>query len=164
MRAFSATILLLILITGCAKQETKDPVPHIEFIDFANPGLSSRGGDTATFILSYEDGDGDVFVDAGVNRVNLIFTPYYYDAASNSFRAGYNNDPDFKDTIRHAYTVRQPDNGYYKGKSIRGEIFVPLTSFRENNSQKILKFTGFMVDMQDHKSNTFTSPSYTLDF
>ncbi len=161
------TVLVIIgffLLFSCAKPKTKDPIPHIEFIDFANPSTSPRGGDTATLILSYEDGDGDIFADEGTGKANLIFTPYHYDAATKKFRAAYNDDPDFQDTIRHAYSVKQPDGGYYKNKSIRGEIFVPLTSFRENNSQKILKFSGFMVDMKGNKSNTFSSPSYTLDF
>lgn len=164
MRASFAIIAAVILITACAKPKTKDPVPKIGFVDFADPGISSTGGDTATLILTYEDGDGDIFADEGSDRANLVFTPYYYDEVKKVFRAGFNADPNFNDSIRHVYTVKQPDKGYYKGKSIKGEIYVPLTSFRQNNTQRKLKFTGFMVDMKGHQSNIFSSPSYTLNF
>src|SRR5690606_14308727 len=119
---------------------------------------------TATLVLSYEDGDGDIFAGEGSDRANLVFTPYYWDDVKKEFRAGFNNDPEFNDTIRHVYTVKQPDPAYYKGRAISGKIYVPMTSFRENNTQRKLKFTGFMVDMAGNKSNTFSSPSYTLNF
>ena len=164
MRAVIAIIAGFSLLLACAKQKTKDPIPKIGFVDFANPGTTATGGDTATLILTYEDGDGDIFVDANSDRANLVFTPYHYDPTTKKFIAGHNPDPNYNDTIRHVYTVKQPDNGYYKGKSIRGEVYVPMTSFRENNKQRILKFSGFMVDMTGHKSNVFSSPSYTLDF
>ncbi len=162
MRVLPAIIVLSIAY-ACAKPKTKDPVPHIEFLDFIDPRKSVfTGSDTATMHLSYEDGDGDLFVNNYSDGPNMVFTTYYYNEKTKSFEAEFS--PAINDTIRNSTTIKQPDNGYYKGKSIRGEIFVPLTSFRSDNTKKVLKFAGFIQDMAGNKSNTFSSPSYTLNF
>lgn len=165
MRFLTLLSLVLTLATACTKKPTKDPIPAIEWVDFRDAGRSQfTGSDTATIVLRYEDGDGDIFVNNFSDNANLIITPYHWDAALGRFVATFNPDPTFNDTIRQPHTIKHPDSEYYKNKAIRGEIFVPLTSFRENPNQRILKFTGFMVDMKGHKSNIFSSPSYTLNF
>ena len=160
MRAFLAIIVCVVLV-ACAKQKTKDPIPKIEFIDFRDISKSKfTGADTATMVLSYEDGDGDIFVDNFNQGPNLVFTTYIWDAEKKQFSAHF--DPMINDTVRYTTTVKQPDNGYYKGKSIRGEIHIPLSSFRDSKKQNVVKFSGFMTDMAGHKSNTFSSPTYTI--
>jgi hypothetical protein len=156
-------IFLAALFTGsCVKQQTKDPVPHVEFVDFANAGKSTfTNGDTATIILSYEDGDGDLFVENFSDGANLQITSYYFDELSGTFRAFY--DLSIQDTVRYSNTIKQPDS-YYRNKYISGEIFIPMEQFRENDDIKVIRFTGFMIDRKKNKSNVFSSPVYTLNF
>jgi hypothetical protein len=162
MRLILTLFTALSFIT-CVKQPSKNPIPQVEFDDFAGAGKSrTTNSDTATMILSYEDGDGDLFVDNFSEGPNLIFTTYEYDKPTGSFVAPFNLE--IQDTVRYTNTIKQPDNGYYKGKAIRGQIFVPLTEFRQNDDVKILKFSGFLLDKKGNKSNMFTSPVFTLNF
>jgi hypothetical protein len=163
MNNLFAIFFPVLLITGCVKPPSKDPVPHIEFLDLADPKKSTfTNSDTATIVLSYEDGDGDLFVDNFSDGSNLVLTTYGYNESTGKFLPAY--DLSIKDTVRYTNTIKQPDNGYYKGRAIRGEIFVPLNEFRESEDVKILKFTVFMVDKKNNKSNIATSPVYTLNF
>ncbi len=156
MRGILTVIVLSIVFFSCKKQEEFDVVPNIRFVDFLNPHKSAfTGSDTATMVLSFEDGDGDLFVDNYSEGPNLVFTTQYYNKNSQSYDS---------EEFSNATTVKQPGDGSYKGRSIRGEIRVPMTSFRSDNSRKILRFEGFMVDLAGNKSNVFTSPTYTLTF
>ena len=157
-------ILFSMFIFGsCVKQPSKDPVPHIEFLDFINPKKSEfSNSDTATILLSYEDGDGDLFVDNFSDLPNLVLTTYAYNNKTQKFEPTF--DLLSNDTVRYTNTIKQPDNGYYKGKAIRGEIYIPLSQFRENDDVKVVKFTVFMQDKKKNKSNVAASPAYTLNF
>jgi hypothetical protein len=151
-------------LASCAKRVSKDPVPRVEFLDFTSVGISKfTNGDTAVMILGYEDGDGDLFVDSNSEDHNLVFTTYRFDEVSNRFVAELTTYPPF-DTARYVTKIKQPDNGYYKGKSIRGEIHIPLSEYRQNKNTKVFKFVGFMVDQAKHKSEVFSSPVYTVTF
>ena len=161
MRILFIIFLAAFIGFSCVKPKTKNPIPVIEFADFSDPHKTPRG-DTATMVLNYEDGDGDLFVDKTSEGPNLIFTPYYYDLASKTYKASFNVI--INDTTRITMSIKQPDNGYYKGKSIKGQIYVPLLEFRPNDATKIIRFSGFMVDLAGHKSNAVVSPSYTLNF
>lgn len=171
MRAFAIIFLIACVAFSCVKPNTKDPVPALEFKGIKSPAgsfwpsyvpkslvrlpaSSMPERDTASLVISYQDGDGDLFRNSSSDGPNFIFITYYWSADSNKFVQ------DFLIT----QTVVQPSNGYYKGKSVQGDIEVPLREFRSSNAHKILKFEGFMIDMQDHKSNTVTSPTYTLEF
>lgn len=160
--------ILIIFLAGlfgfsCVKPQTKDPVPFITFKDFTNARKSEfTGQDTAVFVLGYEDGDGNLFVDNSSQGPNLIITPYFYNKTTGKFVGEI--DLITKDTFRIPNSIVQPDNGYYKGKSIKGEIFIPMREFRLNDSTKILKFSCFMQDTKNNKSNVVASPAYTLNF
>jgi hypothetical protein len=161
MRQLPVILLVSLIAFSCVKQNTKNPKPVIEFIDFANAGKSKfSNGDTAVMVIGYQDGDGDLFVNSNDDDINIVFTPY---APNNDgkFTAIFN--PAINDTFRITNKIKQPDNGYYKGKSIKGQIYMPLKEYRTAD-KKILKFVGFMIDMKKNKSNVVTSPTYTLNF
>jgi hypothetical protein len=162
MRLVLTILAVSSLLAACVKRQSKDPVPKVEFIDIIGPSRTANG-DTATLILGYEDGDGDLFVDnVEQGDATVIVTFYYFDEQTQTFR-GYIS-PESNDTVRSGYAIKQPDNGYYKGKAIKGEIFVPLSQFRQDDSYKVIKFRGFLMDSQGHQSNYFSSPGYTLSF
>lgn len=161
-------IIFSIAIIGfaCVKPKTKNPVPVIEFVSVNNLGKATGGGmgprDTAVIVLKYEDGDGNLFVDNTTEGPNVIFTTYVYNSVTGKFDGQL--DPITQDTLRITTTIKQPDGGYYKGKSIKGEIFIPMKQYRLNDNIKIIKFAGFVIDTKDNKSNVVSSPVYTLNF
>jgi hypothetical protein len=158
--------LTLIFLTGflafsCVKRNGNSPIPEITFQEFR--ALKGAGGDSAVFLLGYKDGDGDLFLDKNEQGPNLIITPYYFNSSKNEYLAEFNPDPLFNDTMRIYAYIKQPSNGYYKDKSIKGEILFPTTGFR-SGSQKIFKYRLYMKDLKGNKTQVLTTPSYTISF
>lgn len=144
---------------SCVKPKTKNPVPALEYVDFktdfAPNGKSIyTGQDTALLVFGYEDGDGNLFRDSRADLPNVVITPFYFYPDSNKFVKGG----------IFSYTLLQPDNGYYKGKSIKGQISVPLSQYRPDDLIKKLKFEIYMVDMSNNKSNVVNTPTISLNF
>lgn len=146
---------------SCVKQKTSNPIPLIEFEDVYHLQKSEyTGSDTGLLTIKYEDGDGDLFLDGASDGPNIIFTPYYFDTITNKFTVTFFGP----DTIKILGFVLQPDDGYYKGKSIKGAVYIPMRQYRPNDSAKQIYFTGFAIDKKGNKSNIVTSPIYTLNF
>lgn len=159
---------LIIFLSGliaysCVKPKSNDPKPIVTFKDFVNPRKTSTGGEAAEIVLSYEDGDGDLFVDNATQGPNVVFTTYIYNDLTGEFAAHFDNK--IQDTVRYSNSVRHPPNTDYKGKSIKGEITVPLDpDFRPIRTAKIITFRGFMIDQKKNRTPIFASPIYTIDF
>ena len=85
---------------------------------------------------------------------NIVVIPSYFYPDSNKFLKG----------LTFSYVLVQPENGYYKNKSITGDIELPLSQFRPSDAIKIIQFDFFMVDMKDNKSNVVTTPTIALNF
>lgn len=164
MRYLVIIFLCVCIAFSCVKPKTKDPVPVIEFKRVesmvrlpATASLPER--DTASLVIGYADGDGDLFRNVSTDGPNFIWATYYFNSDLNKFVK------DAADTtISNADVILQPADGYYKGKSIEGDIYRPLKEFRSTSNHKILKFVVFMTDMKNHKSNVVSSPVYTLTF
>lgn len=142
------------------KPPSKDPVPLIEYKDFK--AWKVAGSDTAYMVIGYEDGDGDIFRDNNVNGPNLVGTFYYLNSATNQFTSV--KDIITNDTMRITQTILQPVDGNYKGKAVKGEMFIPWNPFRTGDSVKVFKYTLYIVDEAGNKSNVITTPSFTIDF
>ncbi len=140
-----------IIASACVKKTSKDPIPEIEYKDFKM--LNHIGSDSAVFTIGYKDWDGDLFRNSNSDGPNLVLSTYTYKSDSGKF------------IFDHAfsYAITQPADGYYKGKSIQGDIYVPVSEFRSKPTDKIVKFEIFMVDMKDNKSNVVTTPQFTLN-
>jgi hypothetical protein len=160
MRYLVIIFLAGLIVYSCAKPKTKDPKPAIEFKNFNYFQIAGR--DTAILTIGYEDGDGDIFMDNNSTTQNLFITPYSFKESTNKFESVI--DPITKDTFRISYIAKQPDNGYYKGKSIKGDIIIPLREFRVSDDDKILKYAIFVVDQSGKKSNVVGSPVFTVNF
>lgn len=133
---------------SCVKKSPSDPIPEIEYKDFKL--LGSAKTDSAVFVIGYKDWDGDLFRNDNTDGPNTVISTYAFRQDSNKFVF----DQAF------AYVITQPADGYYKGKSIQGDIFIPVSEFRSDKSLKKLKFEIFMVDMKGNKSNLVTSPEF----
>jgi hypothetical protein len=157
-------IVTAALLGACVKPKSKDPVPTAEFLELRDLG-QTKYGDTATIVLFYTDGDGDLFSESSTQaHSSSIVTPYFYNETTNKFEAYFDSDPKVNDTIRIGHAIFQPDNGYYKGKSIKGELYIPLTQIRRDESVTQIKFRGWLVDMKKHTSNVYSSPAYSINF
>lgn len=158
MYRFLTIIVLLVLVAACVKKNNTSPVPVLEFIDVADlrkaTSASEPPRDTAVLVVGFSDGDGDLFVDNSGNDANMVVISKYYNADSSKFLIG---NVDSK-------KLKQPEDGYYKGKAVQGKILVPLKEYRSSDKIKIIKFEMFMTDMKKNKSNTVSSPAYTLNF
>ncbi len=152
MRQLLLTICLGLVAFACVKQPSDNPVPSLEFKTVSPLGkVGTTGRDTAVVVFRYNDGDGDLFNNTSKDAPNLVCSIYTFNADSNKFEV--NNVP---------YSIIQPANGYYRGKSIYGDLYLPMRQFRPSNKTKIVRFEIFMMDMSKHKSNIITSPTYTL--
>lgn len=148
---------LIIILTGlfafsCIKKTPKDPVPGLEYKDFKAWKEGLR--DTAVMTLTYVDNDGDLFRNATSDGPNTILRTFVFNTDSNKF---------VKDQTL-SYAIIQPGDGFYKGKSIQGDIIIPFGQFRPNNTVKQIRFEVFMVDMKDNKSNVVSTPQFSLNF
>lgn len=152
---YLSIIFIICFLLSCVKPKTESPVPLINYLDFTKSGkFGQNGQDTAVLVFGFEDGDGDLFRDNKSDDPNIVFTPYYFYPDSGKFIKG----------AAFAYVLVQPSEGYYKDKSIKGEIMVPLSQFRPNDLIKNIKFEFFMMDMKNNKSNVVITPTITLNF
>lgn len=155
MRLAFFGIFICFIALSCVKPASKDPIPVIEYKTLKDLGKKVRdNSDTATLVIGYQDGDGNLFADNSTDPANLVITYMYYNSDSAKMVTH----------LSEATKVFQPDKGYYKGKSIRGDITYPLAAFRPSDKIKIIQLKIFMVDMAKNKSNIITSPVYTLNF
>lgn len=140
------------LVTSCVKKTPEDPIPVIEFKDFQAWKNGNR--DTAIMTLSYNDYDGDLFRNTTNDGPNTVLKTFIFNTDSNKF---------IKDQTL-SYAITQPGDDFYKGKSIKGDIIIPMSQFRPNNQVKLMKFEVFMVDMSENKSNIVATPQFSLTF
>jgi hypothetical protein len=158
---FYIIIICLSLAFGCVKKRNATPEPVIEYKDFS-AWKTVAGNDTAVMVIGYEDGDGDIFRESNLKGPNLIGTFYYLNSATNKFTAI--KDEITNDTMRITQTIVQPKEGSYKGRSVRGEMYLPWAPFRSGDSVKVFKYTVFVVDDSGKKSNIVTTPTFSINF
>lgn len=150
MRKLGLLFLMACIGTSCVKKVPLDPIPELEFKEFRS--LPSVKTDSAIFIIGYKDWDGDLFRDSETDGPNIVISSFAFNVDSNKF---------VKDKA-FAYAITQPAQEYYKGKSIQGDIYVPVSEFRSKTSFKKIKFEIFMVDMKKNQSNVLATPQYTF--
>lgn len=154
MRSLVLIFFVAALAMACVKPTSTNPVPSLEYKRAVDFGTTKSGGDTVNIVIGYEDGDGNLFVDNNSQGPNIIISTKYFSTDS----AKFITDKNFSNK------VKQPDNGYYKGKAIKGEVLLPMSEFRSGKTRKIVKFEIFMIDLSGNKTNVVSSPAYTLNF
>lgn len=162
MRQLVLISFLALIVYACVKKPSTSPIPTLAFKDARY--LKVNGSDSGYLVLSYEDGDGDIFRDKGHTVPNLIITNYYKDTATGKFAIdSIFTGPGLPRVASYATTVYQPGDGY-KGKSVRGDIIVPYDEFRSGSWIKTFYHTAFIVDEAGNKSNLAYSQTVTLNF
>lgn len=161
MRNLFFITLLVLIGASCVKKKDAVPTPVIEYKEFY-AWKTGTGNDTAVMVIGYEDGDGDIFRESNVKGPNIIGTFYYLNSATQKFTAIM--DEITQDTMRITQTVLQPSEMNYKGRSVKGDMYIPWSPFRSGDSVKIFKYSFFIVDDSGNKSNVLTTPQYTINF
>ena len=152
MRHLFLIICIGLLAYACVKQPSDTPVPILEFKSVSPLGkVGTSGRDTAVVAFRYNDGDGDLFNNTNKDAPNLVCSIYTFNTDSNKF-----------DVTNVPYSILQPANGYYRGKSIYGDLYLPMRQFRPSAKVRLVRFEVFMVDIKKNKSNIISSPTYTL--
>jgi len=151
MRTLLFIFLIGALLASCVKKAPSDPIPELEYKDFQL--LSGIGTDSAQFKIGYKDWDGDLFRNDNTDGPNTVISTFAFNNDSNKFIF----DRAF------AYVITQPADGYYKGKSIQGDIYIPVSEFRSDTATKKIMFEIFMVDMKGNKSNLLSTPQFTFN-
>ncbi|MBL7921293.1 MAG: hypothetical protein JNJ40_13325 [Bacteroidia bacterium] len=159
MRFIATIFLFCVICFGCVKRPSKSPEPTLDYLDFTSS--KTNGVDNGQLILGYEDGDGDIFREEKAVVPNIIIKFYYYNSGTHQFTGFF--DTNVNDTFAIAKIITQPGDGF-KGKSIKGEIYIPMTEFRPADSIKIFKYSVFAIDEAGHKSNIVTTPQFTVNY
>lgn len=144
---------------SCISTTTYPPIPVIEYKDFVK-----YGSDSAHFIFSFKDGDGDIGFEQGdtlppFNPSSIyyfdLYMKYYYKLPDGSFSVYV--FPGTTDTL--AFTFRIP-NITPKGqnKVLDGSITTKLPKPYWKTPHKVIKFEAFIFDKALHKSNVITTP------
>ena len=138
------------ILFSCIKKQTYSDTPTIEYKAF-NP----YPGDSADFIIKFNDGNGDIGVSAGDTTKSLFVNYYYQDTVTGHYVGYYSSI--LNDTLKSGYIVKKP-NDSYQGKPISGEISVRLQQYRHSKKIKHIKYVSYLIDQAGHKSNVITTP------
>ncbi|MDQ3190768.1 MAG: hypothetical protein M3Q58_04170 [Bacteroidota bacterium] len=144
---FLLTTLLIVSITSCVKKVDYPIEPIIKFEEFKR-----FNNDSAWFIFSFTDGDGDI----GFRKGDTI-APFLGDYAYNFYMDYYEkqNGEFVKNELIPPFFYRIPDvtpDG--KNKSIEGEVIVRMKFyFDPSSANDTIKYSAFIYDRSHNKSN-----------
>lgn len=139
---------------ACIKRKTYSNTPEIEYKAFY-----PYPGDSADFVIKFNDGDGDIGTDDGDTTKTFYVNYYYKDTVTGKY-VGYFS-PFLNDTLRTGYIIKKPSNEYL-GKPISGEISVRLQQYRHSKKIKHVKYVTYLFDKKGKKSNVVTTPEITV--
>jgi hypothetical protein len=129
------------LIAGCSEDEpVYSDVPEIKFVSVSSTNVNSS--DPLTFVISYQDGDGDLGENSPTAR-NLYLTD---------------------SRIGSAYQYRISELSPSNSIIIRGTLSVKLdhANLLGAGPENVV-YSIYVVDRAGHASNTVTSPTVTVN-
>lgn len=144
-----AVALTGILLSGCLKTEEFPSTPAIKFKSF------EFFGDSASLVVSFTDGDGDVGLDASDNAPPYDTSSIYYYNFFLRYSEKVNNvwqNVQFEDSIFYRIPRITPTG---QNKTLEGEIAVaidPFPLFITGNSDTV-RYSVEMVDRALNRSN-----------
>jgi hypothetical protein len=156
IRALKIIFLLLItgsLFTSCIKRPEYPEEPIITFEDFIR-----FGNDSAWFIFSFTDGDGDVGLLPGETEppYDYNFFMNYYEKQNGVF---VKVDPDIPFSYRIPYLT--PEG---RIKTLEGEVIVriPFIYFDNLSPYDTIKYDAYILDRSLKKSNVIETPEMVV--
>lgn len=143
-----------LLFTGCLKPEKFPAEPRIEFKAF------EQFGDSASLVISFTDGDGDIGLDASDTQAPFDTASTYY---FNLFLEYYElrNGEWVQPPLLLPYYYRVPRiTPTGQNKALEGEIAVALKPWPINVPQfDTIRFSVMMVDRALNESNVVMTPN-----
>lgn len=142
-------ILAMLALSSCIKDENFDVVPVIEFQSFVSFQNEFNATDSAIFIFSFQDGDGDIGSSDSTN-FNCFLTYQEKNGAE------ITNFPNIEPR-----TYRLPSlTPNAKDKNIEGEISLTLKPAPIFNiaTDSAYRYSCYITDRAGNESNTITSP------
>lgn len=148
-----ALTLLIVLVSGCRKEEKFPPEPVIAFKSLG------QFGDSASFTISFTDGDGDVGLDIGDAAPPFdTASQYYYNLV---LKHEYLDNGVWIETIFNTNTPlkyripRITPTG--QNKALEGEIAVALPAWPYVAVGDTVRISAYMYDRALNQSNTVMS-------
>lgn len=150
------------IFSSCMNNEDYPPTPEIAFKDFVK-----RGNDSADFIITFKDGDGDLGLNPWDTTDEFSVTgPYYY----NLVMKYYYKKPDGNferyvlpgnDTLEYKYRV--PDLRLRgQNKALAGEIMVNMLAPFYVPGHTAIRYDVYIYDRSLNKSNVITTPEISV--
>ena len=158
--------LLAVLLVSCLKREEFPPNPLIEYSEFVKYGT-----DSANFVFTFTDGDGDIGLDEGDTTgsfapgqpyyYNFVMTYYYKDASGNFVPYDANPaTPGVMDTLMYRYRI--PDiTPEGQNKVLDGEMRIKLLAPYYGLGHQVYKYDAYIYDRSLQKSNVIITPELT---
>lgn len=139
-----------ILIFSACKDATEYPIePVISFKSLTAETDANGNTSSATLVISFTDGDGDVgsdessaldnFFVTGFLKINNVWTEIVFPDSS---------------TLNGRIETLTPDG---RNKSIRGDISFQTTAFPLHQTNRPMRYEVYLYDRALHRSNTVTT-------
>lgn len=159
-RAKLGAVLLLagVLLFGCRKEEKFPPEPVIAFKSLEQ----YPQGDSASFVISFTDGDGDVGLDAYDDQPPFDTASQYYHnlfLEYDELQNGVWTSIDFVLPLYYRIPRITPTG---QNKALEGEIAVALKPWPYSSTGDTIRIRAYMVDRALNTSNTVTSSSIVV--
>lgn len=154
-------IFIASILGSCLKPKEFPKTPSIEFKDFV------KRGDSADFIISFKDGDGDIGLNQADTSGNFAPNqPYYYNLVM--YYEYKKVDGSFSkfvlpngDTLTYKYRIPNiTPTGVNKG--IDGDIKVLLSAPYYYPGHTAIKFEAYIYDRALNKSNVIVTSEITV--
>ncbi|MCC6540758.1 MAG: hypothetical protein IT225_00910 [Flavobacteriales bacterium] len=149
VKVAGSLLLVAVLLSGCLKSEEFPDTPAIAFKSF------TFFGDSASLVVSFTDGDGDVGLDAADIAPPFDTSSVYYYNLFLRYSEKVNNvwhNVQFQDSIFYRIPRITPTG---QNKALEGEIAVaidPFPLFITGNSDTV-RYSIEMVDRALNRSN-----------
>ncbi len=156
---FFLTILLLsMLLPACRRTEKYAVEPHIEFVSLEPINELDNGMDVR-LTFKFQDGDGDVGLDA--KDIQYPFDTasiYYYNCFITYFEK--QNGEFVELELPSTLNMRIPRLSDNTPESISGEIYLDLYANNPFSPYDTIRYELYIVDRALHHSNTITTTEY----
>ena len=162
---FSIVSLVGISILSCTKAKSIPTIPKIEFKSF-----NVYGHDSATVIIKFQDGDGNIGLTQADTSGSFsstspyycnFFMKYYFKKSDGTFSAY--TDPNTGDTLLNN-NYRIPDlRPKGQNKVLEGEIKAKiLAPYHKVGVHKVIRFDLYIYDRDLNKSNVVNTGEINL--
>lgn len=155
-------VVAVLFMSACINRTEYSPIPDIAFKDFVK-----RGNDSADFIITFKDGDGDIGLNQWDTTGDFALTsPYYYNLVMKYFYK--KTDGTFEqfvlpggDTLVYKYRI--PDiRPKGQNKALAGEIMVNMLAPYYYPGHTTIRYDVYIYDRSLNKSNVVSTPEIVV--